>query len=79
MQIEKIFSLSVYNALYAAPFLLVPLAFAAFGSSMLPLLELVSQLVERASAYLIPAVLGLLGLALVTDALLFFVRGEGLI
>lgn len=72
-------NLLLYNVLYALSFLLVPLAVAVFGRSILPLLQRFNAFVEKSSAYIIPLLLGILGLFLVTDAMLFFTTGTGLI
>ena len=76
---DKAAALAVYNAFYALPFLLIPIAFAALGKSVLSVLDRINRFFETASAYLIPAVLGLLGLVLVLDAALFFSTGDGLL
>lgn len=67
-----------YNLLYALPFSLVPVAVAVFGDRSRPLLERINQLLERTSAFLMPLVLGLAGLALIADAALYFTTGSGL-
>ena len=59
--------------------LLVPAALAVFGKDVMPLLSKIDQIVEKYSAYILPFAFGLLGLFLVTDAVLFFVSGNGLI
>ena len=76
---DMVAALGVYNALYALPFLAMPVAFAAFGRSLLPVLTRINEWFDRASEYLIPAVLGLLGLALVLDAALILFVGGGVL
>ena len=72
-------NLILYNILYALPFLLVPLAVAVAGRSILPLLQRINAMVDKYSAYVIPLLLAALGLFLVTDAVLYFTTGAGLI
>ncbi len=72
-------NLILYNLLYALPFLMVPLSVAVFGKAVLPLLERINEFVDKYSAYIMPVLLGILGLALLIDAALFFATGSGLI
>ncbi|MFD3191963.1 GAP family protein [Sedimentitalea sp. HM32M-2] len=76
---QKIIPLIIYNLLYALPFLLLPMAKALCGASILPALQRINRWVESASAYILPAIIGLLGLAMIVDALLFFTTGAGLV
>jgi cytochrome c biogenesis protein CcdA len=76
---QSIPPLVIYNLGYAAVFLLVPLALAVFGEAIMPFLQRISAWVENAAAYVMPVLLGLLGLALLADAGLYFVTGTGLI
>jgi hypothetical protein len=76
---HKLTTLLFYNIAYAIPFLLVPLALTIFGRSAMPTLQLINQKVEKYATYILPAIIGLLGLAMVIDALLFFATGQGLI
>ena len=71
--------LVIYNLGYAAIFLLVPLALAVFGKMALPILLRINASVEKNSAYIMPVLLGLLGLALLADVGFFFFTGTGLI
>jgi len=75
----KLTALLFYNIAYTLPFLLVPLALAIFGGSALPTLQLINKGVEKIAAFILPVIIGLLGLAMVVDALLFFSTGQGLI
>ncbi|WP_146136693.1 GAP family protein [Aliiruegeria haliotis] len=75
---SKLSALVVYNLLYAVPFLLLPLAFAIMGKSVMSVFERINEIVAKYSAYIIPAIIGLLGAALVLDALLYFWSGTGL-
>ena len=72
-------NLILYNILYALPFLIVPLAVAFFGNSVMPLLQKINQSVDKFSAYILPLMFAGLGLLLVLDALLYFTTGSGLI
>ena len=67
-----------YNLLYALPFLLVPALVMMMGDRSRPLLTRINEKVDRISAYLLPAMLLLVGIALVVDAIKFFIYGEGL-
>ena len=67
-----------YNILYALPFLIVPALVAMLGERGRPLLQRINNWLGRASAFLMPVILGLGGLALVSDALLYFAAGNGL-
>lgn len=75
---ESIAALVAYNLAYAAPFALIPILVAAVGDSCRPLLERINSVLVRITDAILPLMLGLLGLALIADALLFFTRGEGL-
>ena len=75
---ESTVALLAYNLAYAAPFALVPILVAAVGDGCRPLLEKINSFLIRITDAILPLMLGLLGLALIADALLFFVRGEGL-
>ncbi len=75
---ESLLLLVAYNFLYALPFLSVPVLVASLGKESRPLLQRINGWLDRASAVLMPAMLGLLGLALVADALLYFATGNGL-
>lgn len=71
-------ALLVYNLLYGLPFLLVPASLAIFGKAVLPMLRSINEFVEMHSVYILPIILGLVGLTISIDAVLFFVFGEGL-
>ena len=75
---QMVGALLVYNVLYALPFLLVPASLAIFGKAVIPMLGKINELVERNSVYILPVILGLVGLTISIDAALFFVFGEGL-
>lgn len=67
-----------YNLLYALPFLVVPLLVMMMGDNSRPVLARINEKVDRVSAYLMPLMLGLVGIALVLDAMLYFTKGKGL-
>jgi cytochrome c biogenesis protein CcdA len=75
---EALLLLVAYNILYALPFLIVPALVVILGERSRPLLQRINEQLDRVSAFLMPALLGLCGLALVGDALLYFVTGKGL-
>jgi cytochrome c biogenesis protein CcdA len=70
--------LVAYNLVYALPFLVVPILVATLGERSRPILQRVNATLDRASAFLMPVLLGLAGLALVADAVLYFTTGKGL-
>jgi len=72
-------SLVAYNALYALPFIIVPLLVAVLGDRSQPILERIKGVLDKISNVLMPVLLMLIGLALVVDALTYFVTGEGLV
>lgn len=67
-----------YNLVYALPFALVPLMSAVMGERARPVLARVNEVLERISGFLMPLLLGAIGLALVVDAAKYFVTGSGL-
>lgn len=74
----SVVNLAAYNALYMAPFLIVPLLTWKLGAQAKVLLERLNAKVEKIADMLMPIVLGLAGGALVLDAVSYFVTGEGL-
>lgn len=69
--------LALYNAIYALPFLLVPVLIVFVGDRIKPVLERISGFVSSAFDRVMPVVLLLLGLALSADSVFYFVRGTG--
>lgn len=67
-----------YNLLYALPFLVVPVLVMMMGENSRPVLARINEKVDRVSTYLMPLMLGFVGMALVLDALLYFTNGKGL-
>lgn len=75
---EAVLLLVGYNLGYALPFLIVPALVVLLGERSRPLLGRINAALDRGSAFLMPIILGLLGVALVADAVLYFAHGEGL-
>lgn len=71
--------LVIYNLLYSVPFLLMPLAIVVFGRGIMTTLNKINAAVEKYAAYIMPVLIGLVGLGLTVDAGLYFLTGEGLI
>ena len=67
-----------YNIGYALPFLVVPLLAVAMGERSRPVLARINEKVDQISAFLMPIILGLVGIALVADATSYLATGEGL-
>jgi threonine/homoserine/homoserine lactone efflux protein len=70
--------LVVYNLLYALPFAIVPVLSSIYGEQSRQLLQRINAVLDRVSGYLMPVLLAVVGLALIADALKYFVTGEGL-
>ena len=70
--------LALYNAAYALPFLLVPIAVAAIGDRSKPVLEKINAMLVKLVDTLMPILLLLVGVALTADALSFLITGEAL-
>jgi cytochrome c biogenesis protein CcdA len=75
---EAVVLLVAYNVIYALPFLIVPALVALLGERSRPLLQRINTVLERVSAFLMPVILGVVGVALVLDAVLYFATGNGL-
>lgn len=75
---ESLSVLAIYNVAYALPFASVPAAVAISGESAQPFLEKINGFLVRASDIVMPWMLGLLGLALVADSIVYFYSGQGL-
>ena len=67
-----------YNLAYALPFALVPLLSAVMGERAKPILGRINEVLDKVSGFLMPAMLGLIGLALLADAIKYFVTGTSL-
>ena len=75
---DSVIAIAGYNLGYALPFLVVPALALSMGDRSRPLLARINEKVDRVSAYLMPWMLTLVGIALVVDAIRFFAVGEGL-
>lgn len=75
---ESLAVLAAYNIAYALPFVIVPLMVAISGENAKPVLEKINGFLARVSDIVMPWMLGLLGLALVADSVVYFYSGEGL-
>lgn len=67
--------LLLYNAAYAIPFMLVPLLTWVMGEKSKPILARVNGIMEKAGEFIMPLLLLIIGLALLTDSIWFFVTG----
>ena len=75
---ETVLMLLSYNLAYAVPFALVPLLSAVMGERAKPILGRINEVLDKVSGFLMPAMLGLIGLALLADAIKYFVTGTSL-
>ena len=75
---EAVLMLFSYNFAYALPFALVPLLSALMGEQAKPILGRINETLDRISGFLMPAMLGIIGLALLADALKYFLTGSSL-
>ena len=73
---QAVITLLAYNLAYTVPFIVVPLLSALMGERAKPILEQINGVLDRISGFLLPAMLGLIGLALLLDALTYFMTGE---
>jgi len=78
---ESLLVLSVYNLVYALPFVVVPImvVVACMGERSTPMLQSINEFLVRITGYLLPPFLGLVGVALLVDAGWYFSTGQGLI
>ena len=76
--VDSVLALLGYNLLYALPFMTVPFLVIVMGGASRSLLKEINTRVESVGNYLMPVILGLMGLALVLDAVLFFMTRKGL-
>jgi len=75
---ESLIVLAGYNLAYALPFTAVPILRALLGDQSQALLESINNFLNKVSSFLMPALLILIGSALVIDAIQYFVTGEAL-
>jgi cytochrome c biogenesis protein CcdA len=74
----SILTLGVYNAAYALPFLLVPVAVAVLGDSCKPVLDKINNVLIGLVDKLMPILLLAIGVALTADAVKYLISGEAL-
>ena len=67
-----------YNLAYALPFTIVPLFNMVMGKRARPVLVKVNAVLDRISGFLMPLLLGLIGLVLIIDAIKYFIIGTPL-
>ncbi len=75
---QAVLALISYNLAYALPFAMVPVLSAVMGEGAKPILAKINAGLDRVSGFLMPLLLGIIGLALVADAITYFVSGSGL-
>jgi cytochrome c biogenesis protein CcdA len=75
---EAVLMLLSYNLAYAVPFALVPVLSAVMGERAKPILGRINEVLDKISGFLMPAMLGIIGLALLADALKYFYTGSSL-
>lgn len=75
---QAVLMLLAYNLVYALPFTLVPVLSALMGDEAKPVLSRINGFLDKVSAVLLPAMLGIIGLALLADALKYFLTGSSL-
>ena len=75
---QAVLLLLAYNLAYALPFALVPVLSAVMGERARPILDKINRGLDKVSGILMPLLLGLVGLALLADAITNFVRGSSL-
>jgi cytochrome c biogenesis protein CcdA len=75
---EAALMLLSYNLAYALPFASVPVLSALMGERAKPILTRINEVLDKLSGFLMPAMLALIGLALLADAIKYFVTGSSL-
>jgi len=75
---EAVLMLLTYNLAFALPFTLVPVLSALMGERAKPILSRINGTLDKVSGFLMPAMLGIIGLALLADALVYFFTGSSL-
>jgi len=68
--------LVIYNIAYVLPFMLIPILTAIMGDKSKPILARVNGMMEKASDIIVPLLLVLIGLALLSDSVWYFVNGQ---
>lgn len=75
---SSVLVLAIYNAAYALPFLLVPIAVALIGERSKPVLEKINEVLIKLVDTFLPILLLFVGAALTADALSYLITGEAL-
>lgn len=75
---QAVLMVAAYNLLYALPFAAIPVLTVMLGARSRDILKRINAMVDRASGFVLPPLLGLVGVALVADAVAYFTTGEGL-
>lgn len=75
---SSVLVLAIYNAAYALPFLLVPIAVALIGERSKPVLEKINEVLIKLVDTFMPILLLFVGAALTADALSYLITGEAL-
>jgi len=76
---ETVLAIAAYNLVYALPFAIVPVLRAALGERSQHLLERINRILDKAGGVVLPILMALLALALLADAVYYFVTGAQLI
>jgi cytochrome c biogenesis protein CcdA len=76
---QAIWVLVGYNLIYAIPFAVVPILIATNGERSKLVLQRINDTLMKGSDFLMPILLGLIGIGLVVDSIVFFVIGKGLL
>jgi len=74
--IESLGALLLYNVLYIAPFVILIIIKLAFGYRGERILQTVNTWMDNIGKILLPGIMILLGIALIIDAMMFFMTGQ---
>lgn len=75
---QAVLMLLSYNLAYALPFAVVPILSVVMGERAKPILSRLNAWLDRASGFLMPLMLGVIGAALLADAVTYFIMGSSL-
>lgn len=76
---DAVLAIIGYNTGYALPFLAIAFLAIALGERSRPVLARINDKVDRASAFMMPLILALVGMALMADAIRYTATGKGLL
>jgi cytochrome c biogenesis protein CcdA len=76
--LDALLVIGVYNVAYALPFAAVPAMTVMLGENSRPLLARINSVLERISGFIMPILLGLIGLALTANAVTYLITGAAL-